>query len=173
MAVVKSVEVAWAHVQSPSQFDKYSIDAYIPKELAKKLTDEGVGGMCKKDKKAQKNKVGDILWQFKTNAKDKEGKPTRKPPIVDSKRDPFTKLIGNGSICNIQYNVKDWTYGTKKGKSPFLERVQVLELVEYEGGSEDEFEVEEGYTSADSGDEFEDNTSAGADNIDDDDPFED
>lgn len=174
MSVVKNVEVKWAHVQGENEYGKYSIDAFIPKELAKEFKDSGVGGLCRDNGKSQKNEEGGILWNFKTNAVNKDGTPSTKPKVVDSDKNVLTCLIGNGSRCNIQYNIGDWTYKKKSGKSPYLQQVQVKELVEYIPKMVDEFEEEEGYTSNDAEkDEFDVEDAPGAVEIDDDDPFDD
>ena len=148
MAVVKG-KVSWCHVQQPDQYDKYSVCVGIPKELAKEFTDKGVGGIRfeKGTKKPQKDEDGNIVWQFKTNAIDKEGNKKKPIPVVDARKNPFKDLIGNGSVCKVQYNINDWKFGGKTGTSAYLNAVQVLELVPYGGGG-DEFEEEDGFDAA-------------------------
>jgi len=67
------------------------------------------------------------------------------PPFVKDKygdkKDPTN--IGNGSICNVQYMIRDWVYEGQKGKTPTLVGVQVIDLVEYTGAEQnDEFSYE-------------------------------
>jgi hypothetical protein len=44
-------------------------------------------------------------------------------------------LIGNGSLCNVQYMERPWEYAGKTGITATLVGIQVMELVEYEGGT--------------------------------------
>ena len=142
MAVVKC-NVMWAHVQAPDDYDKYSVCGYISKELAKELTDQGATGI-RKDKagKVEKDENGNIMWQFRTNALDKEGNKKEPLRVVDKGKNPFTKLVGNGSLCNIQYTISEWEFKGKKGIGSYLNAVQVLDHVAF-GGAEDEFEDED------------------------------
>jgi hypothetical protein len=51
--------------------------------------------------------------------------------------------IGNGSVCNVQYMIREWEYQGKKGKTPTLVGIQVTDLVEYSGAAPtDEFSYE-------------------------------
>ena len=50
-------------------------------------------------------------------------------------QDIDARTIGNGSVVNVQYTVRDWEFQGRKGRSPELVAVQVVELVEYTGSS--------------------------------------
>ena len=52
---------------------------------------------------------------------------------MDANKDPFTDLIGNGSLCNIAYSIRPWTGFGGEGVAADLNAVQVLEHVPYEG----------------------------------------
>ena len=45
------------------------------------------------------------------------------------------RSIGNGSVVNVQYTVRDWEFQGRSGKTPEIVAVQVVELVEYVGKS--------------------------------------
>ena len=65
-----------------------------------------------------------------------------KPKVVDASKQPFTQLIGNGSLVNIQYKVDTGMFaGTPYCKGE-LQAVQVLELVSFGEPAGDEFEDE-------------------------------
>ena len=66
------------------------------------------------------------------------GKPKKGVLVVDAYGNPFTDLIGNGSVCNIQCSSHAWSRDGKDNVSLELQAVQVLELVEFET-SGDEF----------------------------------
>ena len=63
------------------------------------------------------------------------------------KNDISGTAIGNGSKVNVLFRAKEMEQGQWAGKSVFyLDAVQVLELVPYEGGAEDFSAVDGGYT---------------------------
>lgn len=138
MAVLKKVPVKWAAVQAPNTtFDPcWSVDAVLTKEQAKALQAEGLS--------PKKDKDGDIILKFKRNVDRADGTQNNPPRVIDASKAAMTDLIGNGSICNIQYNVYEWKWKSKAGVSAGLMAIQVLDLVPYKG-AEDEFEVEEDF----------------------------
>ncbi|MBV1928227.1 MAG: hypothetical protein KUG81_01780 [Gammaproteobacteria bacterium] len=112
---------------------EWSIDIAIDKDTAKLWKEQGIG-------KRIKNK-GDEKGDFVT-LKRKEFKydgETRNQPIrvVDAKKKPWDQevLIGNGSKVAVNYSIND----TKFGQQPCLLALQVIDLVEYEGGDREEF----------------------------------
>lgn len=163
MAVLKKVPVKWAAVQAPNTtFDPcWSIDAVLTKEQAKALQAEGLS--------PKKDKDGDIILKLKRNVDRADGTQNNPPRVIDAGKDRFTDLIGNGSICNIQYNIYEWKWKSKAGVSAGLVAVQVLDHVPYKG-AEDEFEVEEEFGGEK--DELSDNSNTSDDDdFDDDIPF--
>lgn len=142
MAVLKKVPCKWASIQEPNtKFDPtYEIVAVLDDEQAAYFADKGV----KVKEEEGENTVRFKLGQFGT--KRDGSKFERNPPrCVDAAKEPFTDLIGNGSIVNIQYELKEWEAFGNTGVKPELKAVQVLEHVPYSGGVNDEFE-EEGET---------------------------
>ncbi len=65
------------------------------------------------------------------------------PPVrvVDKAKNPLTAAVGNGSKGIVQYQER--LIENKYGKFPWLElqAIQVLDLVEYNNGETDEFEM--------------------------------
>ena len=63
------------------------------------------------------------------------------PPFVKDKygESLIDIMIGNGSVCNVQFMERPWEYAGKSGTTATLVGVQVMELVEYSGGLGDEF----------------------------------
>lgn len=108
------------------------------------------------------NETGELKFKFKLKAqvKTKDGKTYRqRPMLVDAKGNPILKFdsdgdpindgfkIGNGSIVKLAYEpVKYFVAGTKTaGVSLRLRAMQIIKLVEFNGGGGDFFEEEEGF----------------------------
>ena len=163
MAVLSRVPVKWAAVQAPNvMFDPcWCVDAVLTPAQAKEL--QAVGLSPKKDKD------GDIIIKLKRNVDKADGTQNSPPRVIDAGKNTFSELVGNGSICNIQYNLYEWTWKKKAGVSAGLMALQVLEHVPYAGAA-DEFEDE-----SDGSDEMKDEASAteagSDDDFDDDIPF--
>ena len=91
-------------------------------------------------------------FQFKLKAvatNSKTGQEfTQRPMVVgpDKKPIPMDVTIGNGSIGKIAFETIPYFTGNNLGVSLRLRGVQVLELIEYNGGGTDMFAVEEGYS---------------------------
>ena len=137
MAILKNVVVHWASLREPNRtFEPhtYQITAIVDKKQAAEFESRG-------------HKIKEIDEQpalfFKQYDKRPDG--SLNPPIrvVDANKNPFDQPIGNGSVCNIQYDER--TFENKFGTFHWnlLKAVQVLSHVEYnQGGAVDEFEIE-------------------------------
>lgn len=137
MSVLRNVRVKWASVQEPNtKYEPvYEIVAILSKEQAAEFVDKGL---------RVKNEDGELTYRFKKKqfgmkkTQEKFEKPA--PRVVDAEKNPFTGLIGNGSLCNIQYEMKSGDFPQPWVKAE-LAAVQVVELVEFNaGGTVDEFE---------------------------------
>ena len=72
-----------------------------------------------------------MIHHWKKSGEDKT--PVR---VVDMfGQDIDARTIGNGSVVNVQYTVRDWEFQGRKGRTPELVAVQVVELIEYTGGT--------------------------------------
>lgn len=97
---------------------------------------------------------GDITFSFKMKASGvtKDKKPwNRKPAVFDAKGTPVAQDIklGGGSIVKVSFEPSDFYTTVGAGVSLRLNAVQIIELVEWTGGTASSygFEEEEGFTS--------------------------
>ena len=56
--------------------------------------------------------------------------------VFDKFGKPLDVLIGNDSVANVQFSVREWEFQGKKGKTAKLVAVQILDLVEFAGGGD-------------------------------------
>lgn len=127
-------KVKWASVKSPNTkfTPQWCIDVILDVQTAKSMKAEGYN--------VKKDKDGDLVLKCKRNVKRADGTENAPPRVVDSSKQPFNDLIGNGSVCNIQYTPFPYTYAGRSGIATNLIGVQVMEHVPY---LQDEFEVVE------------------------------
>ena len=109
--------------------------------------------LAEKDGLTIKNK-GDDRGDFvsiKRNVKRKDGNLNSAPEVLDAqKRTMMNTLIGNGSKVNVLYTTYEWKYKGSAGVSADLKKVQVIDLVPYQGDADDAFDVvPDGYSSED------------------------
>ena len=137
MAVLNNVECRWASVIEPNTTYEpvWEIEAVLTDEQAAQLADQGL---------AIKTKDGEKTYRFKkkVGGKRKDGTDYTNdaPRVVDGNKQPFEELIGNGSIVNIAYSLREWSMMGNSGIKGDLKAVQVVEHVPYAGGGSDEFE---------------------------------
>lgn len=145
MAVLNRVECRWASVTEPNTTytPRWEIEAVLSDEQAAAFVDQGV--------KVKEDDDGNKVVRFKRTVsgtrKDGSTYHNTPPKVVDGNKKPFPEgtLIGNGSIVNIAYDLKEWNVAGNSGVKLDLKAVQVLELVEFSKGAVDEFD-EEGET---------------------------
>jgi len=138
MSVLKEVRCRWASVIEPNtKFEPtWEIEAELNDQQAAVFADAGV--RLKED-----DGIKLIRFKKRVSGKKKDGGTyhNEPPKVVDAAKQPFDKLIGNGSLVNIAYSLRDWSMMGNSGVKADLNAVQVLELVEYAGGGgTDEFE---------------------------------
>ena len=145
MTVLREVRCRWASVVEPNtKFEPtWEIEAELNDQQAAVFADAGV---------RLKEDDGIKLIRFKRKVSGaKKGGGTYNndaPKVVDASKQPFEKLIGNGSLVNISYDLRSWEMMGNTGVKADLKAVQVLELVEYSGGGGGASEFEdEGSTS--------------------------
>lgn len=177
MPVLKRVEVRWVSAQKPNtKFEStYEIECILSKEQAKTLQEESKDFDPKgKGIKIKKDDNDNLYIRFKRKAERPDGTPNPKPICVGKDgKTPFEKLVGNGSVCNVQYSFvtyKNVKFG--EGVTSDFKGVQVLEHVAY--GEVDG----DGFVDEDAGSEFESevqskpkNKAPSKDSFDDDDDF--
>ena len=139
--ILATTNVVWptlgdnAGTKYMSEDKEWSVDCLLSPEQAKTWKDSGV-------KPAVKDKDGQTFVKLKKDCVWRNSGDPKKPPMVVDKfgdsMDPL--IIGNDSVCNVQYSIRDWEFQGQKGKSAELIAVQVLELNEYTGSSGDSVE---------------------------------
>ena len=141
MSVLREVRCQWASVIEPNtKFEhRWEIDAILNSEQAAQLVDAGV-------KIKDVEGVQTLRFKRKCTGTKKDGGTFKldPPKVVDAAKQPFTSLIGNGSLVNIAYTIRKGEMMGKPYCKADLDAVQVLELVEYggAGGGADEFSDE-------------------------------
>lgn len=141
--MLDNMKVSWAKLREDNKDvsvdfgDTWSIQCYVEKEFADKWNKADMSPKAKQAKDG--DTLGDWHIQFKRDCIWKKSKDAKTPPVVvDNFGNPFLDNIGNGSTCNIQYKKWTWEYMGKTGTSTELQGVQVVELVEYAGGGNDD-----------------------------------
>jgi hypothetical protein len=79
--------------------------------------------------------TGNIIFTFKRNTINNNGRPVSRPIVVDSARNPWPRglLIGNGSEGIVAFSPFTWRNNLNRcGISLYLDAVQVLSHVPYE-----------------------------------------
>lgn len=158
MSLIKGVEVQWAHIQQPdTRYDPvWKIDVVVNDDIMKALNieikefSEKVGLPFKK-MKPKLNDNDEKVITIKRNVARADGGENSQPVCKGTVKDELTgelvnitDLVGNGSVCNVQYSLFKWgpnKYGT--GISLDFKGVQVLSLVSYGAADGDEFGEED------------------------------
>lgn len=146
MALLKGKKAMWSKLGTPekkygSDDTQWSIDLVLSDDESRKWVRAGL---------AQKERFMDVdgvevpVIKLKKDTHWKKSGEAKTPvKVVDAYgQDVDARLIGNGSIVNVQYSTRDWEFQGRKGKSAELVAVQVIELVQFSGKSSagDEFE---------------------------------
>jgi len=124
--ILNNCKVKWAHVhQVDRRFTpRWTINVYLNAEQVNAL---------RTDKVPLKNDDEGTYITATRNEKRKDGDPNKPPRVVDMAKQPFTKDIGNGSVCNVIVTPFDYEFAGKKGVTVLLDAVQVVEWKEYVG----------------------------------------
>ena len=134
--LLKKVRCQWASIIEPNtKFEPvYEIEALLDDKQAAELA--AIGFKIK----TQEDGTPSYRFKCRTHGSKKNGEKydKAKPRCVDASREPFEELIGNGSLVNIQYEVKKGTFAGTPYCRGELQAVQVLEHVPF--GGDDEFE---------------------------------
>lgn len=140
MTVVKG-KAYWASVQQPNTTyePEWAIDILVDDNNRAAFEADGVPIKNKDDER------GDFV-HIRQRVARRDGTQNEAPSVVDAQKQPFTGLIGNGSVVNVMYTPFAWEMNGKSGVSPLLKKVQVVDLVEYKAG--EDFDVEDGFTAA-------------------------
>ena len=136
--ILRDVRCSWASVIEPNtKFESvWEIVANLTPEQASVLADLGF------KLKTEDDGTQSYRFKRKTEGTKKDGTKFQKeqPKVIDAGKQPFNQLIGNGSLVNIQYNVKTTNMLGNTYITGDLCGVQVIEHVAF--GNADEFEDE-------------------------------
>ena len=141
MALVEG-NAYWASVTTPNtKFEPvYTVNLVVDDKTAKEFASKG-------HKIKQMDEGPSIV--IKRKVTDKSGKARPAPKLVDSEKQPFNEMVGNGSRVKVQYH--EWETSNQFGdfKGLDFQAMQVLELVAYGERTDDGEEL-----GIDDGDEF-------------------
>ena len=145
MPILKKVRVNWTKIQEPNRSveygDSWETEVEVDAAATAQLTADGLAGKIKDNGKG--TQVLRLKRKLKGNKKAGGTFDKTQPKCVDSVKRPFEGLIGNGSVCNVAYNITKSNFGI----SADFAGIQVLELVTYEpvsADASDEFADESG-----------------------------
>lgn len=128
--ILKNAKVAWAKLVTPDYYKgnkKWVINIYPEPVQLRDLKNENV--------RIRTDKNGTEYVISSRNCISGKGEKVDPPVVVDMFKQPFSKMIGNNSICNIICDVIDLSKNDDfKGNMLYLKKVQVVKLVE---GDED------------------------------------
>ena len=125
---VRNAKVKWASVLQPNTkyTPRWEICIYPTVEDINALEEAGLE--LKVDKETEEK-----FYRVTKNVTKRNGEQNLPPRVVDIHKNPFTELIGNGSICNVILSVVEVSvFGENKMKG-YLDAVQVVKHVPYVG----------------------------------------
>ena len=136
----------WSKLGSPekkygSDETQWAIDVILSDDESKKWVKSGLATK-ERFMEVDGNDVPVIKLKKDTHWR-KSGEQKTPIKVVDKfGQDVDPRLIGNGTVVNAQYSVRDWEFQGRKGKSAELVAVQIMDLVQFSGKSTagDEFE---------------------------------
>ena len=138
MSVIQG-KAYWASLINPNTtFDSdgtWSIDVRLYEKNKNIAEADGLAIKNKNDDR------GDFV-NIKRHVKRKDGNMNKAPEDLDAqKRTMIDTLIGNGSTVNVLYTTYEWKFKGRSGVSADLKKVQVVELIPYQGDADDAFDV--------------------------------
>ena len=124
MSTVQGIAM-WASLQKPNTtYDPvWTIDVILDDKNAKIVEDLGI--------KTKVNDEGDKFVKIKRGTEWPDGSPKDKPEVMDTKKNPITDDVGNGSSVIVQFRPYEWKWKKKSGWNGDLEKVMVTRLIPY------------------------------------------
>ena len=126
--LLKNVVVKWASVIDPNTryTPRWEVCIYPDEEGIKVCEKAGIG--FKED-----NETGELFFRATRNVTTKAGKELSPPELFDAANKPWdrTKLIGNGSVCNVIFDTKEIDAFGKKHTKVYLNKLQVINHVAF------------------------------------------
>lgn len=157
--IVKKAKLNWTAVKVVNQMSgKYQTDFTLDKDQATALIakidtawEEFRGSFKGKPQSLGYSEVldengvetGEIKFKATQAPQSADGKYTFKVDVYDAAAKKLSDIpsIGNGTIANVDFDIYPYTFKTNKGIKLNLKAIQILDLVEFGGGSA--FEAEE------------------------------
>jgi len=149
--ILNNVRIKWARLgdnpgtKFASEETEWSVDCQLTEEQSKDWVAKGYAMKERFDKEDEtpfcKIKRNTHFMKKNPITGDMDKMEISQPFVKDKYGDDMDhSIIGNGSVCNVQYMERPWEYSGRKGITATLVGVQVMELVEYHGNStNDEF----------------------------------
>lgn len=135
MAVLEGTAY-WAYVTTPNTtYDAcYTVNLVVDGDTAQDFEDRGFTVK-------QMNEGPAIIIKRKVNGPN--GMIRNAPALMDRSKSALDCSVGNGSHVKVQYKEWESQWNGKTFKGLDFMKMQVLSLVEYNGGVDDEFDVED------------------------------
>lgn len=154
--IIKNVKLNWTSVVTPNSMSgKYQTDFYLdnPRDLMNTINElwEDHKGSFKGQAQSlgySETDDGQIKFKASQAPESSDGKYKFEVKVYDAKANQLSDVpnIGNGTKANVDIELYPYVFKNNKGIKINLKAIQILDLVEFGGGSA--FEEEEGYTSA-------------------------
>ena len=135
MAVLEGTAY-WAFVKTPNvTYDPvYSVNLVVDSKTASDFEDRGFTVK-------QMDEGPAIIIKRKVNGPN--GMIRKAPILLDRRKNEIDVNVGNGSRVKVQYKEWESVWNGKNFKGLDFVKMQVLDLVEYDNGDTDEFQVED------------------------------
>jgi len=133
---IKEAEINWARLDTP--VSPFGTPQY---ELQAATDNKATAKEWKENHLNVKEKDGKFIVSLKRKARKANGEDNGAPKVVNADLSPFDKtvMIGNGSTANVKIYQYPYDVNGKKGVGSSLTAVQLVNLVEYKGGTNDDF----------------------------------
>jgi hypothetical protein len=138
VTVIIPCKAKWAYLDKPdTKYKKqWSIDMVLDETWKEKL--QGSNFNVKQDAD------GDWVLKAYRLCETRSGKEMSPPDVIDIDKQPFTEGVGNGSKCRVRVFCKCTSPQDPTRVVAYLDTVQVVEHVPYNGGSDSDFDVTDG-----------------------------
>ena len=134
--VIRDAQLNWARLDKPVV--PFGTPQY---EMQIATTNKAVADEWSANYLTVKEKDGVFSVGLKRKAFKQDGKDNGKPKVVTADLQPLPEgtMIGNGSIGNVRVYQYPYDVAGRKGTGSSLTAIQVTTLIEYAGGSADDF----------------------------------
>ena len=129
--VIRDVEAKWAKISGPAPTNAFG---GVQWEMTIVTTDPAKAQEMRDAGLNVKEKEGEFAVGLKRKGFKASGEENEAPKVVDRSLQPFEGRIGNGSTVNVNFWQYEYEFAGRKGIATSLTAVQVVELVEFQGG---------------------------------------